>query len=234
MAPTLRIWTKISKVHLYIYLSVHGKSIVRVGQSFSRGHNKVGFVMNAYRNRHQFVLFFPFNPVPTYIRKAFFVLYIYIYLYINIYIYIWLRLGGAFRFDLIDCLVNMLESKGHVASVTLPSYYFNDVSYLSVKTKTRQKIVRTSTCIYIVFIFIYYISIYLYIAPTQCRIYHYIYISMMCIEKDRRPSSSKTYGWRQGIPWCMDTTWARVSMSTWSTSDIYIYIYIFIKPGDQR
>ncbi|KAF0700713.1 Aste57867_8767 [Aphanomyces stellatus] len=50
--------------------------------------------------------------------------------------------GGAFRFDYIDTVVRAVEAAGHVASITMPSSYFNEVSLLSVKASTATRRLR--------------------------------------------------------------------------------------------
>ncbi|OQR97813.1 hypothetical protein ACHHYP_10020 [Achlya hypogyna] len=56
--------------------------------------------------------------------------------------------GGAFRFDYVDQLVKQIEADGHVVSVTMPAYYFEEVSYLSVKTAARNPYKKTGTRYY--------------------------------------------------------------------------------------
>ncbi|KDO30662.1 hypothetical protein SPRG_04563 [Saprolegnia parasitica CBS 223.65] len=53
--------------------------------------------------------------------------------------------GGAFRFDYIDQLAKHVQAEGHVASATMPAYYFEEVSYLSVKTANRNPYKKSGT-----------------------------------------------------------------------------------------
>ncbi|OQR84375.1 hypothetical protein THRCLA_10830 [Thraustotheca clavata] len=53
--------------------------------------------------------------------------------------------GGAYRFDHIDKLAKQLQVEGHVASVTMPAYYFEEISFLSVKSSKRNPYKRSGT-----------------------------------------------------------------------------------------